>query len=97
MKLRIRELREARDMTQAELADAARVRPATVSEMETGKGNPRLDTLEAIAAALRVSVLEIFEPQEDPGTAKLRAAIERLDPASRAAVETLIRAASPPD
>jgi transcriptional regulator with XRE-family HTH domain len=60
-----RELREAAGFTQSELADAANVRQATVSEME--RGLPRridLDVLERIADALGAKLRRIVEPGE---------------------------------
>lgn len=52
---RIRELRDARGWSQAELAERARIRAATVSNIEAGK-TKGIDfaTLEAIANALGV-------------------------------------------
>lgn len=58
-----RELRERAGLTQSELAEAAEVRQATVSEME--RGLPRridLDVLERIADALADALGEPVEP-----------------------------------
>ncbi|MFG1523144.1 helix-turn-helix domain-containing protein [Halobacteriovorax sp. ZH1_bin.1] len=52
----IKELREARDLTQEELAKFAGVTFATVNRIEQGSANPTLDT---IAKILKVFGLEI--------------------------------------
>lgn len=53
-------LREARGMTQAELADQIDVSPKTVSKWETAKGLPDISLLAPLAAALNVSVMELM-------------------------------------
>ncbi|MBQ6595686.1 MAG: helix-turn-helix domain-containing protein [Clostridia bacterium] len=56
----IRELREKRRMTQAELAGILHVSDKTVSKWETGRGYPDITLLEPIAGALGVSVMELL-------------------------------------
>ena len=56
----IRELRERKNMTQARLADKIGVSPKTVSKWETAKGLPDIALLDALAAALEVSVMELL-------------------------------------
>ena len=56
----IRELREKKGMTQAELADRLFVSDKTVSKWENGKGYPDVSMLEGIAGALDVSVAELL-------------------------------------
>ena len=51
--IRLRELREARDLSQAQLANLAKTRQATISELETGRARRiEIDLLERLAAAL---------------------------------------------
>jgi transcriptional regulator with XRE-family HTH domain len=60
----IRRLRQTRNWSQEELADAAGgLRQAAISEIENGRGNPTLDTLEHIAAALGCRVRDLFKPR----------------------------------
>lgn len=56
----IRRLREQKNLTQAELAALVDVSPKTVSKWETARGLPDVSLLDAIAAALDVSVLELM-------------------------------------
>ena len=56
----IKELREKRGMTQAQLAGILSVSDKAVSKWETGAGYPDITLLEPIAAALRVSVAELL-------------------------------------
>lgn len=56
----IRNLREQKNMTQAELAGLIDVSPKTVSKWETGKGLPDISLLEPLAVALSVSVIELM-------------------------------------
>ena len=56
----IRQLREARKMTQAELADRIGVSSKTVSKWETAKGLPDISLLQPLAKELGVSVIELM-------------------------------------
>lgn len=74
----IRQLRESRSMTQAELAGQLSVSAKTVSKWETAKGLPDISLLEPLAAALGVSVLELM--QGEPVVNRNRAANRRTPP-----------------
>lgn len=65
-KMRVRELRKAKYMTQYQLASLVGVQVQTIANIETGryKVQPRYSTLTALAKALDVSVDELFEPTE---------------------------------
>ena len=56
----IKALREARKLTQAELAERIGVSSKTVSKWETAKGLPDVSLLEPLAAALGISVVELM-------------------------------------
>ena len=49
----IRQLREGRNLTQAQLAEKLQVSSKTVSKWETGKGLPDISLLQPLAQALR--------------------------------------------
>lgn len=60
----VRELREARGLSQERLAQRAGVTTATVSLMERGRGNPAWGTVKAIAAGLDVGIGELAKLAE---------------------------------
>ena len=60
----IRQLRENRNMTQAELAGLLRVSSKTVSKWETGKGLPDITLLQPLAQALGISVIELMNGEQ---------------------------------
>ena len=59
MATRIRRLRQARFLTQVELAKKARVHPISLVRIETGAATPRVTTLRRLAKALCVDVAEL--------------------------------------
>src|SRR5690242_1712051 len=59
----IRTLRLEAGLTLAELAGEAGLGKSTLAQLESGKANPSVETLWAIAAALRVSFARIVEEQ----------------------------------
>lgn len=56
----IRELREKKELTQAELAERLYVSDKTISKWENGKGYPDISLLEPLAGILGVSVGELI-------------------------------------
>ena len=56
----IRNLREDRRLTQAELAEKLGVSSKTVSKWETGKGLPDISLLQPLAQALGISLIELM-------------------------------------
>lgn len=57
----LRRLRHARMMTQEQLANAAGLRQALVSELESSKIDVRIDTLSRLAMALDSRMADLFE------------------------------------
>jgi transcriptional regulator with XRE-family HTH domain len=57
----LRRLRRAQKMTQEQLANAAGLRQALISELESGKLDVRIDTLSRLATALDSSMAELFD------------------------------------
>ena len=55
----IRKLREARNLTQDQLAAAVGMMRSNISHIEAAKHRPTLETLEKIAKALKVSVADL--------------------------------------
>ena len=56
----IKSIREAKGMTQTELADKIGVTSKAVSKWETGKGLPDISLLQPLATALDTSVIELM-------------------------------------
>ena len=59
----IRQLRESRNLTQAELAEKIGVSSKTVSKWETARGLPDISLLQPLAQALGISVIELMNGQ----------------------------------
>jgi DNA-binding XRE family transcriptional regulator/desulfoferrodoxin (superoxide reductase-like protein) len=60
----IRQLRENRKLTQAELAEKIGVSSKTVSKWETAKGLPDISILQPLAQALGISVIELMNGEQ---------------------------------
>jgi transcriptional regulator with XRE-family HTH domain len=56
----LRAAREAKLLTQHELAAAAGVNPSTISQLEAGNRNAHLRTIRVLASALSVSAQELL-------------------------------------
>ena len=56
----IAELRNKKDISQTQLANAIGVETSTISRIETGKSDPSAVTLFAIAKCLEVTVDELY-------------------------------------
>lgn len=63
--LRIKDLRAAVGVSQEELAYEIDMARSYLAEVETGKRNVSIRNLEKIAAGLRVSLSQLFEPFAD--------------------------------
>jgi transcriptional regulator with XRE-family HTH domain len=59
----IRMLREARSLTQSQIAKLAGIPRATLAHLESGEGNPTLAILSAVADAFQVSLEELVTEQ----------------------------------
>jgi transcriptional regulator with XRE-family HTH domain len=57
---KIRKLREAISLTQEDLAHEASISTSTLSRIERGHYQPRLDTLTKLAQALKVPMAELL-------------------------------------
>jgi putative transcriptional regulator len=61
MGTRIRTLREARGMSQGELAKQSKITREYVNKLEAGRYDPTVGVLQRLAKALRVKVTELLE------------------------------------
>ena len=74
----IKRLRKDRGWTQLELAEAAGTRVALISELEKGKGDPKLSTLEKLMQAFECSPDALLMDRRKASTnALLQQALER--------------------
>jgi len=64
---RIRELRKIQGLTQGQLAAKAGLKQSYLFEVEAGKTNPTLRTLDRIARALEVSARDLLPSSQDAG------------------------------
>ncbi len=56
----LKAIRTARGLTQAGLSELADLSPSIIGDIETGRRNPTLTTIEKIALALKVPVHQLF-------------------------------------
>jgi transcriptional regulator with XRE-family HTH domain len=91
----VRTRRKARALTQAQLAEATHLSEEWIRRIERGVGAPSFDAIEALSAALSVSVQDLFAsvPALDHKTAKIDALLAGLGEAELTWVEGFIQAA----
>ncbi len=87
---RIKAVRDMVGMTRAELARRAGLTWDAIRNIEEGKHSPRLDTLEAIAAGLGVTLPVLLGYQQDGNVIPLPPRLQ--DPKRRRVVQKLIAA-----
>jgi transcriptional regulator with XRE-family HTH domain len=76
---RLKELRLARDLTQAQLARQAHVALSHLSKLENGEAAPGLDLLDRLAHALGVTAIEMIPAPVDADVlSELRERTKRL-------------------
>ena len=90
------ERRKKARLSQAALSRLTGVSIARISEIERGIANPTLETLEAFARVLNVSIVDLLDYEgemRDPGTIKTKIAdsLERFNEKQLQAVLSLIR------
>jgi transcriptional regulator with XRE-family HTH domain len=68
----VRRLRSERGLLAADLSARSGVARATLSQIEAGRGNPRLETLRDLAAALGVELTELLAPPAPAGATVVR-------------------------
>lgn len=66
--LQVKRRREQRGLTAAELARRAGIGKASLSNIEAGRGNPTIDTLAALAAALHLPLTDLITDPVESGT-----------------------------
>lgn len=74
---RIRELRAAAGLTQEDLSERCGLFRTYMSRIETGKANPTLTMIHALAESLGVEVTALFAASKVPATKRVRAGAPR--------------------
>lgn len=77
---RIKQMREAKGLSQSELAGKAMIAQSTLSYIEAGKKSPTFETLRAISEGLNASVMDILKFNDDDVSGK---SVESYDKSMR--------------
>src|SRR6187549_1164263 len=78
---RVRAWRARRGMTRKQLAADSGLSERFLADVETGKGNVSINSLEAAARALNISILDLLQDAPRPALARLHGLLARLDDA----------------
>ncbi len=94
IKVRLREVRERKLLTQQALADRSGLTQTTISAIEVGKHEPRISTVRRLAAALGVKPEELVVGQEpapasEPNTREVTLQIQRRTAVPRQTVRII--------
>lgn len=94
---KLRALRNAFGMTQERLAEGADISLKHLGEIERGRGNPTLTTLEALAKALHVTLSDLIALGDDrqpldTSSIEIRALVEKQDQPTRLRILQVLRA-----
>lgn len=76
---RVRAWRARRGMTRKQLARDSGLSERFLADVESGKGNVSINSLEAAARALNISILELLQDAPRPALARLHNLLGRLD------------------
>lgn len=60
---KIKEIRQKKQLTQRQLGELCGIADSNIRKYESGKQNPKLETLQKIATALNVSTSDLLEPE----------------------------------
>ena len=77
--LRVRGWRARRGMTRKQLAADSGLSERFLADVESGKGNVSINSLEAAATALNITVLELLQDAPRPALARAQTLLGRLD------------------
>ena len=90
---RLKQLRQARRLTQEQLAERAGLSYKFIGELERGRGNPTLTTLGALAEALGVGLIDLLPVETERPRLSARQATQVRE--ALASLETLVEWAAP--
>lgn len=92
---RLRQLRQARRLTQEQLAERSGLSYKFIGEVERGRGNPTLTTLAALSEALGVGLVDLLGLETERPRLTPRQATQVRE--ALASLETLVEWAAPPE
>src|SRR3954463_12485709 len=78
---RVRAWRARRGMTRKQLAGDSGLSERFLADVESGKGNVSINSLEAAARALNITILDLLQDAPRPALARLHGLLARLDDA----------------
>jgi XRE family transcriptional regulator, aerobic/anaerobic benzoate catabolism transcriptional regulator len=78
---RVRAWRARRGMTRKQLAGDSGLSERFLADVESGRGNVSINSLQAAARALNISVLELFQDAPRPAMARVQGLLAQLDDA----------------
>jgi XRE family aerobic/anaerobic benzoate catabolism transcriptional regulator len=78
---RVRAWRARRGMTRKQLAADSGLSERFLADVEAGKGNVSINSLEAAARALNITILELLQDAARPALARVQGLLSRLDDA----------------
>jgi XRE family aerobic/anaerobic benzoate catabolism transcriptional regulator len=76
---RVRAWRARRGMTRKQLATDSGLSERFLADVESGKGNVSINSLEAAARALNITILELMQDAPRPALARVHGLVARLD------------------
>jgi XRE family aerobic/anaerobic benzoate catabolism transcriptional regulator len=76
---RVRAWRARRGMTRKQLASDSGLSERFLADVESGKGNVSINSLEAAAQALNITILELLQDAPRPALARVHGVLSRLD------------------
>ncbi|MBC5767789.1 helix-turn-helix transcriptional regulator [Ramlibacter albus] len=76
---RVRAWRARRGMTRKQLANDSGLSERFLADVETGKGNVSINSLEAAARALNITILDLLQDAPKPALARVHSLLARLD------------------
>ena len=78
---RMRAWRARRGMTRRVLASDSGLSERFLADVESGKGNVSINSLESIASAMNISILELLQDAPHPALARIQGLLSKLDDA----------------
>src|SRR4051812_50112475 len=76
---RVRAWRARRGMARKQLARDSGLSERFLADVEGGKGNVSINSLEAVARALNITILELLQDAPRPALARVQQLVARLD------------------